>query len=125
MKKISDRVASNNAKHLLVKNERKKLEKFDAAYFRAKTYFDGDGAQNYLVFQSMYKYFKMFAKNNSTFLSSWESKGLSNEKICSINTSSFNSSPTFVYDNARIKVKYNGDFLKQDDFTTYNHGKTV
>ena len=67
----------------------------------------------------------MFAKNNSTFPSSWESKGLSNEKICSINTSSFNSSPTFVYDNARIKVKYNGDFLKQDDLTTYNHGKTV
>ena len=35
----------------------KKLEKFDAAYFRGKNYFDGDGTQNYLVFQPAYKYF--------------------------------------------------------------------
>ena len=44
----------------------------------------------------MYKYFKKFAKNNSAFISSWGSKGLSNEKISSINTSSFNFSPTFA-----------------------------
>ena len=45
LKKISDRVASNKSKHL--------LEKFDAAYFRGKNYFEGDGTQNYLVFQPM------------------------------------------------------------------------
>ena len=95
---------------MLVETELKKLEKFDAAYFRGKNYFDSDGTQNYLVFQPVYKYFKIFAKNNCTFISSWESKVLSNEKISSINTSSFNSSPTFVYDNAKIKVKFNGDF---------------
>ena len=123
LKKISYRVTSNKSKHLLVETELKKLEKFDAAYFRGKNYFGGDGTQNYLVFQPMYKYFEKFAKNNSTFISSWESKGLSNEKISSVNTSSFNSSPTFAYDNARIKVKFSGEFLKQDDLATYNHGK--
>ena len=45
-------------KHLLVETELKKLEKFDAAYFRGKKYFDGDGNQNYLVFQPVYKYFE-------------------------------------------------------------------
>ena len=110
---------------MLVETELKKLEKFDAAYFRGKNYFDGDGTQNYLVFQSMYKYFKKFTKNNSTFISSWESKGLSKEKINSINTSSSNFSPTFACDNARIKLKFNGDFLRQDDLATYNHGKMV
>ena len=36
LKKISDRVISNKSKHLLVENELKKLEKFDAVYFRGK-----------------------------------------------------------------------------------------
>ena len=53
---------------MLVETELKKLKKVDAAYFRGKNYFGGDGTQNYLVFQPMYKYFKKFAKNNSTFL---------------------------------------------------------
>ena len=55
LKSISDRVILNKSKHLFVENEVKKLETFDAAYFRGKNYFDGsDGMQNYLVFQPMY-----------------------------------------------------------------------
>ena len=47
-KRISDRVASNKSKHLLIKNELEKLEKFEAAYFRGKNYFDGNNdTQNY------------------------------------------------------------------------------
>ena len=45
------------SKHFLIENEQKKLEKFDAAYFRGKNYFDD--TQNYLVFQPIYKYFKI------------------------------------------------------------------
>ena len=46
-----------------------------------KNYFDGsDGIQSYLVLQPMYKYFKTSIKGNTTYVSSWESKGLSNEK---------------------------------------------
>ena len=50
LKKISDRVTKNKTKHLLVENELKKLQKFDAAYFRGKSHFEEDGTQNYLVF---------------------------------------------------------------------------
>ena len=42
-----------------IKNELKKLQKFDAAYFRGKNYFDRhDGAQNSLVCQVGEKCFK-------------------------------------------------------------------
>ena len=58
LKKIIDRVTKNKSKHLLVENELKKLEKFDAAYFRGKSYSNGnDGSQNPLVFQVGEKYF--------------------------------------------------------------------
>ena len=70
LKSVSDRFSLNKSKHLLVKNELKKLEKFDAAYFRGKNYFDGDnGTQNYLVFQPMYKYFKTSVKGSTTYIS--------------------------------------------------------
>ena len=77
LKKASDRVTSNKRKDLLLENEIKILEKFAAAYFRSKIYFDNDGTQNYLVFQPVYKYFEL----NSGKVSSWESKGLFNEKL--------------------------------------------
>ena len=109
---------------MLVKTELKKLEKFDAAYFRGKNYFDSDGTQNYLVLQPMYKYFKTFTENNNIFIFSWESKGLSNEKVGSIKISSCSSAPRLVYYNARIKIKFAGDLLKHDK-TTYNHGPIV
>ena len=50
---------------MLVETEFKKLEKFDAAYFRGKNCFDGDGAQNYLVFQPAYKYFEKYSVTGS------------------------------------------------------------
>ena len=53
----------------------KKLEKFDAAYFRDKNYFDDDGTQNCLVFQPVYKYFQRVRDE----ISSWKSKGLFSE----------------------------------------------
>ena len=54
---IRDRVTKNKTKYLLVENELKKLQKFDAAHFRGKSHFEEDGTQNYLVFQPMYRYF--------------------------------------------------------------------
>ena len=60
LQSLNKKINSNKTKHLLVENELEKLEKFDAAYFTGKSYFDGDGTQNYLVFQPMYKYFKTF-----------------------------------------------------------------
>ena len=51
MSGLNKKITSNKKKHLLVENELKKLEKFDAAYFRGKNYFEGGGMHNFLVFQ--------------------------------------------------------------------------
>ena len=67
---------------MLVENELKKLEKFDAAYFRGKSYFDGnDGSQNSLVFQVGEKYFKNSSGSNSSKITIWKSKGLSSQSL--------------------------------------------
>ena len=44
---LNKKITSNKTKHLLVENELKELDKFDAAYFRGKNYFEDDGTQNY------------------------------------------------------------------------------
>ena len=65
-----------------IENEVKKLQKFDAAYFRGKNYFDGnDGAQNSLVFQVGEKYFKNSSGSNSSKIEIWKSKCLSNQSL--------------------------------------------
>ena len=67
---------------MLVENELKKLEKFDAAYFRGKSYFDGNyGSQNSLVFQVGEKYFKNSSGSNSSKITIWKSKGLSSQSL--------------------------------------------
>ena len=77
LKKISDSITSNKSRHLQIKNELKILQKFDAAYFRGKNYFDGnDGAQKSLVFQVGEKYFKNHFGSSSSKIEIWKSKGL-------------------------------------------------
>ena len=64
----------------------KKLKKFDSGYFHGKSHFEEDGAQNYLVFQPLSKYFKSTGSNKNNYISSWKSKGLSDLEIDSIKT---------------------------------------
>ena len=109
--------------HLITENEFKKLETFDSIYFCCKLYFDVDHTQNYSVFQTAYRYFKTVSINNSNTLS-WKSKGLSNESIKP--SSTFNKMLNFSLDYVvtNEKVKFNGDYLKQQK-VTFNHGKIV
>ena len=75
LKEIIDRVTKNKTKHLLVENDLKKLQKFDAGYFRGKSHFEEDGTQNCLVFQPMYKYFQRIAGVGSgNYIYFWKSK---------------------------------------------------
>ena len=62
-----------------------KLKTFDSIHFIGKSHFEEDGAQNYLVFQLMYRYFKLIT--NTLSILSWQSKGLSNENINTPTTS--------------------------------------
>ena len=129
-KKVDDEASKNSSKVLSYEHKSKQKDTINdlesvTSYFRGRYYFDSDdGTQNYLVFQPMYKYFETSVKGSTTFVSSWESKGLSNEKISSNTTLRYNQAPSLAYDNVRIKLKFAGDLLKQDKIT-YNHGPIV
>ena len=71
----------------------------------------------------MHKYFEWVSGVDSE-ISSWESKGLSNEKITCIVKASKSQPPTMTYRNARIALLFNGDPLKQNN-VTYKHGPIV
>ena len=113
LKKITDRVTSNKTKHLLVEAELKKLNTFDAAYYRDKNYFEEDGTQNYLVFRRAYKYFEDVDASKTIVefhANSWMSKGLSSEKSSSVNGF---KRPFIKYTNSRIKLKFDESVLRQ------------
>ena len=64
LKKVDDKAGENSSKVLSYEHKLKQRKdtinnfKKVASYFRGKKYFDGDGTQNYLVFQGVYKYFE-------------------------------------------------------------------
>ena len=82
---------------------------FDSNYFQGKNYFEDDGTQNYLVFQPAFRYFKTVV--NASKITAWKSKGLSDKSI----------KLPWTFDNATIRVKSDGNLLKQEKVTfTYN-----
>ena len=91
---LNRNITSNKSKHLLVENELKKLQTFDSIYFRGKSHFEEDGTQNYLVFQSMYRYFKrVIGLSTGNYIYFWKSKGLSDENITDPTTSDYKLNP--------------------------------
>ena len=91
-----------------------KLKTFDSGYFIGKSHFGEDGTQNYLVFQPMYRYFKMIT--NTDYISSWKSKGLSAESIKPPATSDNSLTPALSYYGTQTRVKFTGSCLKQSKF---------
>ena len=47
LQEVEKKVNANKAKNSLIETEVKKLNNFDASYFRGKNYFGDDGTQNY------------------------------------------------------------------------------
>ena len=90
-----------------------------------ESFFEEDGTQNYLVFQPIYRYFKVFSITQYLeYVSEWKSKGLSSESFKAIYTSDNSLSPTLNYYGTKIRVKFTVDCLKQHKIT-YKHGKVV
>ena len=91
------------------------MKVFNLGYFTGKSYFDEDETQNYLVFYSILKYFT----SNSTWITKWTSKELSNESL-----EVFTSSNTLVllndYCGEKVRLKFNESVLQQKK-VTYNH----
>ena len=89
----------------------------------SKNSFDAkDGTQAYLIFQPVYKYFKFIT--NTNYISSWKSKGLSDESIKPPTTSDNSLTPALSYYGTKTRVKFTGSCLKQSKIS-YNHGKVV
>ena len=115
---LNKKITANKTKHFLNDN--------DLSYYCGKQYFDeGSSKQNYLVFLPMRKYFKL----NSVFgvidrVLSWQSKGISNERIKPPTTSNNSLNPKLNYNDTKIKVQFTGSWLKQRKFT-FTHKKVV
>ena len=84
-------------------------------YFVGKNYFGEDGAQNYLVFQPIIRYFKFV---NTDYVSSWQSKRLSAEAVKHPATSNNSLTPRISYYHAsKIRAIFTGSCLEQDKIT--------
>ena len=78
---------------------------FDSSYFIRKSYFEEHGAQNYLVFQPMYKYFKGIAgAGNGNYSYYWQSKELSDKRISFIKTPNHIITPFLDYHSTKTRV---------------------
>ena len=122
---LNRKITQNKSKHLLVENELNKLKTFDSSYFIGKSHFEEDGTQNYLVFQPMYRYFKIIAGvGNGSYIYYWQSKGLSDERINSVKTPNHSITPFLDYYGTKTVVEFSGSCLKQDS-VTFNHKKVV
>ena len=117
---LNRKITQNKTKHLLVENELNKLKTIDSGYFIGKSHFEEDGAQNYLIFQPMYRYFKLITNTLNILLR--QSTGLSNENFDPPNT---NFSPLIDYVGNKIRVKFNGSYLKKSNKISYTHNKIV
>ena len=65
----------------------------------------------------MKNYFKTFIKNNLTFISSWESKRLSNEVMKPPTTTDNSLAPLVIHTGISIVLRFGGSFLKQNKST--------
>ena len=122
MSSLNRKITSNKTKHVPVENELKKLKTFDSSYFIGKSHFEEDGVQNYLVFQPIIRYFKIIT--NTKYISSWQSKGLSDETIKPPATSDKSLNSQVSYFGTKARLEFRGSCLKQDK-STFNHGKIV
>ena len=104
MSSPNKKITANKTKHFLNDN--------DLSYYRGKQYFDeGSGKQNYLVFLPMGKYFKLNSVvNTAHYVSSWQSKGISNESIKLPTTTNSSLTPELNYYGIKITVKFTRSF---------------
>ena len=77
-----------------------------------------DGTQNYLIFQSVDRFFKrIIGVGSGNYIYVWKYKGFSDERINSITESNYRITPESSYFGNKIRLKLNGKCLKQDRIT--------
>ena len=121
---LNRKITQNKTKQVLVENELNKLKTFDSDYFIGKSHFEEDGVQNYLIFQPLNKYFKVITNANTKYISSWQSKGLSDKSINLPATSDYKLNLKVNYYGTKTRLEFRGSCLTQDK-SLFNHGKIV
>ena len=71
----------------------------------------------------MYRYFAIIT--NTDYISSWKSKGLSDESFKPPTTSDNSLTPSLDYYGDKIRVKFTKSCLKQSNKLLYTHKKIV
>ena len=100
----------------------KKLKTLDSSYFIDKSGFEEDGTQNYLIFQTINRYFKVIA--NTDCVSSRKPKGLSAENITALTTSDNSLTPALSYYGTKTRVKFTESCFKHPK-VLYTHATIV
>ena len=104
------------------KRNKKSIRNFFLLFLGNIMFNSEDGAQVYLIFQPLYRYFKTIT--NTNYILSWKSRGLTAESIKPPKTSDNSLNPELSYYDYDIRVKFTGSCLKQLK-TTYTHKKVV
>ena len=111
-----------NTKINVPENKMKKLQTFYLSYFRGKSHFEEEGTQHYFVFKSLNKYLTLIG--STKYISTWISKGLSDETIKPIATYDKSVTPSIDYHTNKTRVNFNGSILRQPK-TSYTHQNIV
>ena len=108
---FNKKITKNKTDHLIVKNELNKLRAFDSGHFIGKSHFEEDAVQNYLVFQPLNKYFKVSTSANTKYISSWQSKRLSDDSIRPLATSDYKLNPKVNHYGTKTRLEFRGNCL--------------
>ena len=114
---------NNKTKHVFLENEiiwlKSKFETFESSLFIVQRYFNNDGSQNYLTFQSLYYTFKRIGNTEKKV--SWKCKGLSDEKLATPNTTDYGLFPSINwYENSKLCLIFKGSCLKLKKWNLYS-----
>ena len=90
------------------------MKTFESSLFVGKSYFINDKAQLYLTFQPIYKTITIFS-DLPNIVSEWEFKGLSNKKFRPPYTTNKALSPKLEWNKCKLRLKFEGGCLKQED----------
>ena len=99
-----------------LQDEKEKQQTFDSSFFISQNYFFNDGAQPYLIFQTLCYTLKKLGDRGK--IVSWKSEGLPAEKYTTPTTTHNSSSPLIKsYGNSNFCLVFKGSFLKKSKLT--------